>query len=290
MNTNSKFSKFLRFSLTFLVTSTAIYFGFVLWENYMDGTWTRDGRIRADVFMIAPDASGIVSEICVNDNQFVHKGDLLFKISDERFKSALQVSISFSKIKKIEYEMKQHKANTRVFTDKKSISRDELTNSAFGEDLAKAAYDESLAQVEIAKLDLTHTNVYAPADGWVSNLLLKKGNYVKIGENCFALIGSGTFWVNGYFEEHKISKIHAGDIAIMDPLGTNYKIKGHVESIASGITDRDNTLGDRLLANVNPTFTWVRLAQRIPVRIHIDEIPEGFTLIAGMTCSVNISK
>uniref|UniRef100_UPI0025DF4A8C HlyD family efflux transporter periplasmic adaptor subunit n=1 Tax=Sulfuricurvum sp. TaxID=2025608 RepID=UPI0025DF4A8C len=119
-------------------------------------------------------------------------------------------------------------------------------------------------------------------------LLLRKGDYVQAGEKRLALITRGSFWVYGYFEEHKLSLIHIGDKAEMKMLGTKYVVKGHVESIAKGIADRDNTTDGRLLANVNQIFTWVRLAQRIPVRIHIDEVPKGMNLSAGMTCSVSI--
>jgi p-hydroxybenzoic acid efflux pump subunit AaeA len=164
-------------------------------------------------------------------------------------------------------------------------SRDDARLAA---EIAKAKYEEAMTQVETAKLDLERSSVLAPSDGWITNLLLRTGDYVKTGETRLAMVTHDSFWIYGYFEEHKLSLIHVGDEAEMNMIGSDYILKGHVESISRGITDRDNTIGEGLLANVNPTFTWVRLAQRIPVRIQIDSIPEGFTIAAGMTCSVSI--
>ncbi|MDD4950846.1 biotin/lipoyl-binding protein [Sulfuricurvum sp.] len=288
MNKNTKLAKLFRFAITFAVVSLAVFLGMMLWDNYMNSAWTRDGRVRADVVMIAPDVGGLVNHVAVVDNQFVHKGDLLYQIDDVRFHHALTAAIAIAQTCKAEYEMKKHQSSRRNAADDEVVSAESRDDASYDAQIARAKYEEAMAQVETAKLNVERSSVRASTDGWVSNLLLRKGDYVQAGEKRLALITGGSFWVYGYFEEHKLSLIHIGDQAQMKMLGTKYVMKGHVESIARGIADRDNTTDGRLLANVNPIFTWVRLAQRVPVRIHIDEVPQGLNLSAGMTCSVSI--
>jgi len=288
MKFNNKLSKLLRYAITFFVVAVAVFLGMMLWQNYMNSSWTRDGRVRADIVMVAPDVSGIVTNVIVADNQFVKRGDILFQIDQMRFQHTLEEAKAIAETKKAEYEMKKNQYNRRAFVSDDVVSKESRNDSKLEVAIAKAKYEEAKSMVETAELNLNRSTVVAPSDGWVSNLLLRKGDYVHVGDNRMALVNSNSFWVYGYFEEHKLSLIHVGDRAEMRMLGSKYTLKGHVQSIAQGISDRDNATGERLLANVNPTFTWVRLAQRIPVRIAIDSVPKGFTLIAGMTCSVSI--
>lgn len=288
MNKNTKLAKLLRFTITFLVLSLAIFLGVMLWDNYMNSAWTRDGRVRADVVMVAPDVGGLVSRVYVVDNQFVHKGDILYQIDDVRFHHALHEAQAIAQTRKAEYEMKKHQAARRLAADNEVVSAENRDDAYYDSQIARAKYEEAMTQVETERLNVERSSVRAPSDGWVSNLLLRKGDYVQAGEKRLAMITAGSFWVYGYFEEHKLSLIHIGDEAQMKMLGTKFTVKGHVESIARGISDRDNVTDGRLLANVNPIFTWIRLAQRIPVRIHIDSIPKGMSISAGMTCSVSI--
>ncbi|MCX6073850.1 MAG: HlyD family secretion protein [Campylobacterales bacterium] len=288
MDKNTKLAKFLRFAITLSVVSLALFLGLMLWDNYMNSAWTRDGRVRADVVMVAPDVGGLVSRVAVVDNQYVKRGELLYKIDEERFHHALHEAQAIAQTCKAQYEMNKHQSARRNAADDETVSAESRDDALYDAQISHAKYEEAMTHVETAKLDLERASVYAPVDGWVSNLLLRKGDYVQAGEKRMALISGGSFWVYGYFEEQKLSLIHIGDTAQMKMLGTKYTLKGHVESIARGISDRDNVTDGRLLANVNPIFTWVRLAQRIPVRIHIDEIPKGINLSAGMTCSVSI--
>lgn len=290
MNVNNKLSKLLRYAITFTVVSVAVFLALLLWQNYMESSWTRDGRVRADIVMVAPDVSGLVSEVAVVDNQFVKRGDLLFKVDEARFEHALHEARAVERTRRAEYEMKKSQYLRRAALDSETVSQESREDARLEADIAQARYAEASARAQTAALDLQRAAVRAPSDGWVSNLLLRKGDYVERGDSRMALVKSGSFWVYGYFEEHKLALIHVGDPAEMKMLGSKYTLKGHVESIARGISDRDNATGERLLANVNPTFTWVRLAQRIPVRIHIDAVPEGFTVTAGMTCSVKIRQ
>lgn len=287
---NAKWAKFFRFAITFSVLLLALFLGLMLWDNYMNSPWTRDGRVRADVVMIAPDVGGLVSNVAVVDNQHVKRGDVLFQIDAVRFEHALHEARAHSNTLRAEYEMKLHRAQRRERADDEVVSGEERDDARLDAQIARERYEEALTRVETAKLDLERSTVRASTDGWVSNLLLRKGDYVAQGDKRMAIITEGSFWVYGYFEEHKLPMIRIGDKATMKILGTKFVLKGHVESIARGISDRDNVTDGRLLANVNPIFTWIRLAQRVPVRIHIDNVPKGLDLSAGMTCSVIIDN
>ena len=146
-----------------------------------------------------------------------------------------------------------------------------------------------LAQLEAAELNLKRTRVLAAVDGYVTNLNVHRGDYARIGEAKMAVVDMNSFWVYGFFEETKLPHVKVGDKADMQ-LMSGEVLKGHVESISRGIYDRDNPESRELIADVNPTFNWVRLAQRVPVRIHIDEVPEGVLLAAGITCTVVVSQ
>jgi RND family efflux transporter MFP subunit len=290
MNKNSKLIKFFRFAITFSLFILAVFLGLKLWHNYMNTPWTRDGRIRADTIIISPDVSGLVEKVYVKDNQFVKKGDLLFQIDKKRFIEDITKLEALCKVQKVEYEMLKKQFDRRFMVNNDVISKEEHETALYKLEIAKANYDKNLSELNIAKLNLQRSSVISSEDGWVTNLVLKNGDFINRGENSLAIITDNSFWVYGYFEEHKIPLIKEGDLANIQPLGTDFILKGHVESIANGITDRDNDFGKRLLANVNPSFTWVRLAQRIPVRIYIDEVPKDFILRAGTTCTIKIEK
>jgi RND family efflux transporter MFP subunit len=290
MNKNNKLIKLLRFVITFSLLVLAIFLGLKLWHNYMNTPWTRDGRIRADTIMIAPDVAGLVEKVYVKDNQFVKKGELLFQIDKNRFIEDIKRLEAVCKVQEVEYKMIKKQFDRRFMVNNDVVSKEEHEIAQYKLEAAKANYDKNLSELNIAKLNLERSSVFSPEDAWVTNLVLKNGDFINRGENTLAMISNNSFWVYGYFEEHKIPLIKEGDMATIQPLGTDFVIKGHVESIANGITDRDNDFGKRLLANVNPSFTWVRLAQRIPVRIHIDEVPKDFILRAGVTCTIKIEK
>jgi RND family efflux transporter MFP subunit len=280
--------RLFRISITLLLAVLAFILGQMLWVRYMDLPWTRDGRVRADVVNIAPDVAGLVTEVAVSDNQFVHRGDLLFRIDDEHYRRALAQAKAQVDQRRLMLEIKRRQAARRMAADDQVISRENREDSGFMATSAKAEYDVALAQLDQAKLNVERTVVRSPVDGWVSNLLIRPGDFAQIGAAKLALIDQHSFWIYGYFEEQKLALMHVGDPAEIRLLGTNKLLNGKVESIAHGITDRDNPTDVRLLANVNPSFNWVRLAQRVPVRISLDEVPNDITLVAGMTCSVII--
>lgn len=284
MNDLSK--KLIRLTITLLLVAAAIYLGHKLWVRYMDSPWTRDGRVRADIVNIAPDVSGLVTTVAVRDNQFVHRGDILFTVDTDHYQTALAQAKALVEQRKIELTMKRGQAKRRAEVDDQVISQENREDSSLIATSARAEYEAALAQFDMARLNLARTVVRSPVDGWVSNLLVRPGDFAQVGAPKLAVIDQHSFWVYGYFEEHKLALIHIGDPADMQLIGSDQILHGHVESIARGITDRDNPTDVRLLANVNPSFNWVRLSQRVPVRIALDRLPKNFILVAGMTCTV----
>ena len=284
MNELSK--KLIRLSITLALVIAAIILGSMLWVRYMDSPWTRDGRVRADIVNIAPDVNGLVTSVAVRDNQFVHRGDVLFTVDTEHYKTAVAQTKALVEQRKVELTMKRGQAKRRAEIDDQVISQENREDSSLIATSARAEYEAALAQLDLAKLNLSRTVVRSPVDGWVSNLLVRPGDFAQIGTPKLAVIDQHSFWVYGYFEEHKLALMQVGDPAEIRLISSNQVLKGHVESFAHGITDRDNPTDVRLLANVNPSFNWVRLSQRVPVRVSLDEIPKNLTFVAGMTCTV----
>lgn len=273
------------FLATAIIFAVAILVGRTLWVHYMDEPWTRDGRVRAEVVNIAPDVSGAVVELPVRDNQFVHKGDLLMQIDPSHYQIAVEQAQAAVAARKAELTMKQDDARRRADMDSQVVSQESRENASHTANSAQAQYQQALAALDAAKLNLERTRVVSPVDGYITNLQVFRGDYANAGQARLAVVDSHSFWVYGYFEETKLPRVKVGnkaDIKLMSG-GT---LEGHVESISRGIYDRDNPQSRELLADVNPTFNWVRLAQRVPVRIHIDKVPDGMTLSAGTTCTV----
>jgi len=281
--------KFFSLLATLLVLALAIWIGRTLWVHYMNTPWTRDGRVRADIINVAADVNGYVVNVPVKDNQLVKKGDVLLEIDPEHYEIAVKQAQSLVASRKATWEMRKLNAHRRADMDNLVISkenRDDATNIA---DSALADYQHALAQLDAALLNLKRTKVLATVDGYVTNLNVHRGDYARVGDPKMAVVDKDSFWVYGFFEETKLPHIRVGDKADLQMMSGEV-LKGHVESISRGIYDRDNPESRELVADGNPTFTWVRLAQRVPVRIHIDEIPEGFLLAAGTTCTVIVEQ
>lgn len=283
---NSRWKHLPRFLLPIGLLALALLGGKDLWHRYMDGPWTRDGRVRADVVTVAADVAGLVTEVAVADNQLVHRGDLLFRIDPRRFEQALAQAEALVAQRRTDLEIRHRQASRRANLDDQVISRENREDASLDEVAAHSRLDEALAQRELARINLQRTEVRAPVDGWVANLAIHRGEFVQAGQARLAVVDRQSFWVYGYFEENRLPGVHVGDSAEMTLMGTSFVLKGHVASLARGIVDRDNAVNGSLLADVNPNFSWVRLAQRIPVRIQIDEVPAGVELASGMSCSV----
>jgi len=260
--------------------------GWFLWDYYIDQPWTRDGRVCADVVRIAPDVSGLVSEVLVHDNQAVHKGQTLFRVDSARFILALQQSEA--SLASADAALQQ--ANRDVVRYQKlegsGISRqklDEVTTLALQ---CEAASRRALADRNVARLNLERSEIKAPVNGTLTNFSLCSGNYVNAGQPVTALVDDDSYYVAGYFEETKLGRIKVGAPVEVRLMGVNVDLPGRVSSIAAGIEDRERTDSTRLLANVNPTFSWVRLAQRVPVRVTLEKAPSTIRLVAGQTATV----
>jgi multidrug resistance efflux pump len=278
-----------RIIFTLLIVAAGCAGAYELWDYTMLSPWTRDARVRADVVTIAPDVAGFVRELRVRDNQFVHRGDVLFIIDQDRYRLAVAAAQASVAARRADMAMQQSHANRRAQLSTIAVSQEAREDSQHTAAAASAAYGLAVTDQSTASLNLERTVVVAPVNGFVTNLTLVVGQYAAVGTRVMALIDSDSYRVEGYFEETKIGVVHPGDAVEIHLMSGGPAIRGHVESISRGITDRDNASGPELLANVNPTFEWVRLAQRIPVRISIDSVPENVTISAGMTATVVVA-
>ncbi|WGY69647.1 HlyD family secretion protein [Burkholderia cepacia] len=277
-----------RVAATLLLFAAAILLAHALWNRYMYAPWTRDGRVRAKVVNIAPDVSGIVTDVLVADNQPVRRGDVLFRIDADRFRYALAQADAQVDLRKAELDMRRQQASRRAQLDSAVISAEVREDAGSAARQARAGYQAALATRDVARLNLARSEIRAPVDGYITNLNLYPGDYASAGVARLALIDAHSYWVYGYFEETKLPQVHVGDPAEIRLLAGGPSLAGHVESVARGISDRDNPAGSTLLADVNPIFTWVRLAQRVPVRIRLDGMPRDGFLAAGTTCTVTL--
>ncbi|CAA2155389.1 p-hydroxybenzoic acid efflux pump subunit AaeA [Methylobacterium brachiatum] len=277
-----------RLVVTLAMVAAAAVVGLALWDYYMDAPWTRDGRVRADVVEVAPDVSGLVTQVLVEDNQVVKRGDVLFKIDPERFTLALRQADAIVEGKKATAEQTAADYQRYIKLSDAAVSQQKVELARATDLAAKAAYDQAVADRDVARLNLERSAVKASVNGRITNMELRPGNYVNTGKGVMALVDSDTLRVEGYFEETKLPRIRVGDKASIHLMGEDALIRGHVESVAGGIEDRERSAGANLLANVNPTFSWVRLAQRIPVRIKLDADADRNRLVSGRTATVSV--
>ena len=284
---NTKFAQFARVSITSIVVIIALVVAYQLWLHYKVEPWTRDGRVRANVVQIAPDVSGLVTEVRVKDNQIVKMGDVLFVIDHDRYQ--LAVDQAKAAIDSIEIQIAQ--ANREISRNrllKDLVSAEQSEESVAKRDQLQATLSQDQITLKNAQLNLARTEIKASVNGRITNLELRPGTYAAAGKPLLALIDLQSIYVMGYFEETKIDHIHIGDQVKIRLMGNHDALMGHVDSIAGGIEDRELGASANLLANVNPTFNWVRLAQRIPVRVLLDKIPADTQLILGRTASVEV--
>jgi multidrug resistance efflux pump len=277
-----------RFSLTGLMVLVALWAGYKLWDYYMNEPWTRDGHVRADVVPVAPDVAGFVTDVLVTDNQRVRRGDVLFRIDRARYEIALKQAEAVrlgkrAALDEANADLKRYSALTPDVV----VSKQRLDQVVAAQGEAQAAYDQAVADLDLAKLNLERSEVRASVGGVVTNMELRPGTYLTAGKGVMALLDSDTLRVEGYFEETKLQRIHLGDAVNVRLLGCHDVLRGTVESVAAGIEDRDRNSGANLLANVNPTFNWVRLAQRVPVRIALGRAEQN-GLVAGATATVEV--
>jgi RND family efflux transporter MFP subunit len=283
------FSFLGRLLVTLLAVAVAAAIGWQIWIYYMDAPWTRDGRVRADVVAIAPDVPGLVTDVMVRDNQRVAKGDILFRIDRERFTLAVAQADAVVAGRKAALDIATADLGRYRQLSDNVVSREKLEQATANQQQADAAWRQAIADRNLAKLNLDRSDVKASVNGTITNMELQPGEYVSAGKGVMALVDSDTLHVEGYFEETKLPRIHVGDPVAVRLLGEAQNLTGHVESVAGGIEDRERTSSASLLANVNPNFTWVRHAQRVPVRVKLDPPPAGVQLLTGRTATVVIN-
>jgi multidrug resistance efflux pump len=279
-------------AINLFIIAAVAWYAYQAFAEYIDNPWTRDGQVRGHVIQVAPRVSGMVTNIAVIDNQFVQAGDLLFELDTEPFEIAiaqadanLQRAIIGSRSANIEYQRLQE-----IFAkDPGAISQKDLNRR-------EANYLQSLSEIDVAKeslrsakLNLDYTNVRAAVDGYVSNVDFQIGTQAVASTPILALVDSNSFWVFGYFRESQIGKFKIGDPARVTLMAyPDQPLQGTVESLGWGIAPSDGNAGTKLLPSIKPVFQWIRLAQRIPVRIKLEKVPEGVELRFGLTASVMV--
>lgn len=276
----------LRYAVTLLAVAAAIAASVYVWRSYTETPWTRDGRVRARIVQMVVDVSGAVSDLRIRDNQTVHKGDVLFVIDQTRYRLALDRAKAIEAERRAEVEQRRREAERRERLTSAAVSEETREQAQTALASAEGALQQAIAEREVAELDLDRTTVRSPVNGYVTNLLLDPGDYVTAGNRVVALVDSDSFFVAGYFEETKLFAIHPGDPATIRLMGRSGELRGRVESIARAVVDRENTTSNDLIADVNPSFSWVRLAQRVPVRISIVDPPADLQLSSGLTATV----
>ncbi len=274
--------------ITLAVVVVAGALGWAMWEAYMGAPWTRDGTVRAYVVTMAPEVSGHIVELPVADNQFVHKGDLLMVIDPTNYKIAVSLAEAAVQQAQVNAQNAEREAKRRQELTTLAVTVEEKQTYESTALANQAQLQQAQANLDQARVNLERTEIRSPVNGYVTNLLAQLGDYANVGQNEISLVDADSFWVDGYFEETNIEPIQVGDPASVKLMGYRQIVRGHVGSIARGINVANAQPNGQGLANVNPIFTWVRLAQRIPVRIHIDQVPDGVVLAAGMTATVQI--
>ena len=278
----------LRVGLTLSIATIATVAGIQLWRHYVLSPWTRDGRVVANSVTVAAEVSGRIVSIGVAENQYVKKGDVLFTIDQATFKAALDNAKATVASTQATMEMRSSNAARGHKLTRLSISDEALQDLDLGAKAAEANYQQALAVCENAQINFDRTVVYAPVNGYVTNLVLDLGDYADVARPVLAVVDQDSFRVEAYLEETKLNFVRVGDLAMVTPLSGAPPIKGEVDSIARGIGDTQNPTGSNLLQNVNAVFEWVRLAQRIPVRIKLINVPKDTILSSGMTVTVSI--
>ncbi|QNN57079.1 efflux RND transporter periplasmic adaptor subunit [Diaphorobacter ruginosibacter] len=275
--------------ITLAVTAAAIAAAFQLWDHYELAPWTRDGRVRANVVQIAPDVSGLVTDVPVHDNQRVRAGQMLFEVDSARYALALrQAETSMASQRIALAQARREDARNAGLGN--LISQEVREQTRTKVEQAQAALAQAQVSLDTAKLNLQRARILAPSDAIVTNLDLRKGSYASAGHAAMALVDADSFYVEGYFEETKLARIHIGDPVKVTPMGASRPLTGTVESVVAGIADRDRATSANLLPTVNPTFNWVRLAQRVPVRVKLDPLPADVALVAGQTVTVEVTQ
>ncbi|WP_277966041.1 efflux RND transporter periplasmic adaptor subunit [Pantoea trifolii] len=283
-----KFNPFKYFS-TLVIFALALLAGWWMWNYYMQSPWTRDGKVRAELVDITPEVSGRIIALEVRDNQFVHKGDVLLKLDPVPWQIAQSNAEAQLAKAQADLAKAQHEANRRASLPRNVISAEDMDAARLTANAAASTAKAAQASLDQARWNLDQTTITAPTDGWISNLTLRTGNYASAGTPLFALVDSHSYYVMGYFEETKLRHIQPGAAAQIVLYSNGARLQGKVESIGRAIYDQSVASDGGLVPDIKPNVPWVRLAQRVPVRIRLDALPKGVPLVAGTTCTISIA-
>jgi len=287
---NRIFWSYTRIIITLSAVVIAAWMLYAQYKNYLIYPWTRDAQVSAQVIQITPRVTGPLIELPIKDNQWVKRGDLLFKIDSSDYEAKVDHALSaLANAQQAAFEAKDvaRRAREGYKIYKGVISEQHLVEA---ESDAKAAYAAALtakADLHGAKLNLSYTEVYAPVDGFITHLRLRNGSQAVANQSMLALVDTESFWIDAFFKETLMENIQSGDKAIVKLMSYPDKpIEGVVDSIGWGVAQDDGSTGYQGLPSIEPSFDWIRLAQRIPVRIHIGELPPGVILRVGSTATV----
>jgi multidrug resistance efflux pump len=275
---------------TCAAVAVAVGLGWAMWDAYMGAPWTRDGTVRVYVVTMAPEVAGHIVELPIADNQFVYKGDLLMRIDPTDYKIAVSLAEAALQQAQANAQNSVIQAERRRKLTAMAAAEEEKQNFATNSQVGQAQFRQAVANLDQARVNLKRTEIRSPVNGWITNLLAQRGDYATVGVNKISVVDADSFWVDAYFEETNLGSIREGDQASVRLMGYDQIVRGHVSSIARGINVANAQPNGEGLATVNPIFTWVRLAQRIPVRIHVDNVPDGVRLAAGLTATVQIDS
>jgi multidrug resistance efflux pump len=273
---------------TLTLALVAVLISIIAWDHYLTAPWTRDGRVRVQVASVAPEVTGRITELRVADNQFVRKGDVLYLIDPFDFEVALRTSKATLQQTAADLQVKERQSERQQKLSSLATTPEQQQIYAGNAIQAEAAFEAAQSAVAQAEINLKRTEVRSPVNGYVTNLLLRAGDYARQGVTNVSVIDTDSFWIDGYFEETKMARVCAGATVDARLMGYSAPIIGHVSTITRGLSVSNAAAGTQGLPNVDPIYTWVRLAQRVPVRIAIDHVPAGVPLVSGMTATVTI--
>jgi RND family efflux transporter MFP subunit len=265
--------KLVNYLATTVIIGLAAWAAISLYSRYVQNPWTRDGQVRANIVGIAPRVSGPIIVVAVRDNERVKKGDLLFEIDPNDFQA--QVDIAAGQVQNAQATFTQQQQNLHRQTDLYRTHVNALQDFQNAQDsfaAAQAQLASAKATLELAKLNLGYTKVFAPVDGYVTNMNTSPGTYVTAGVQLMALVDTSSYWIAGYFKESQLPNIKVGQKAIITMMGYETEpFEGVVRSLAWGIYVQDGSgnTSTALLPSISPTIDWVRLPQRFPVRMEV---------------------
>lgn len=256
-----------------------------IWLHLSRFTSTDDAYINANIVQITPQVSGQVIKLHIHNNQFVKAGDLLFEIDPEPYKIALEKVKAQLAIAQATWQNdKTHSTRIIELVKKKTLSIQDYDDTIKTLNVAAANFQLAKAALDQAELDLRNTRVYASTNGTISNMTLRSGNVINAYQPLFALISNELFWVDANFKETELQNVRIGQTASIEvDMYPGHVFHGIVESISGG-----SDTAFSLLPSQNSTGNWIKITQRVPVKISILDTNSRYPLRIGTTATVTI--